>query len=318
MEFFTRTGKMAIGSRLRLLTAHLGDEAARIHEAYQIEFSPKWFPVFFLLAEDGEGAITEMAKTIGHSAASVSKLVNEMKKAGLVEGLPGQADKRRNVVTLTAKGKDLTEKLRLQWADVDAAVQGIMAEASHDLWAAIEEWEHLLESKSLLRRVQEERKRRESQHVRIVDYEPRYRTVFRDLNVEWISTWFKMEEADYKALDHPDEYIIARGGRIFVALYHDEPVGVCALIRMDDPAYGFELAKMAVSPRAKGKNIGWLLGCAAVDAATRAGASKLYLESNTILKPAIRLYEKLGFRKIVGRPSPYSRANIQMELDLTR
>lgn len=318
MEFFTRTGKMAIGSRLRLLTARLGDEAAQIHEAYGVEFSPKWFPVFFLLTEDGGGAITDMAKAIGHSAASVSKLVNEMTKAGLVEGLPGQPDKRRNVVTLTAKGHDLSEKLRLQWADVDAAVQGIMNEANHDLWAAIEEWEHLLESRSLLRRVQEERKRRESKDVRIVEYEPRYRTVFRDLNVEWISTWFQMEEADYKALDHPDEYIIARGGRIFVALYHGEPVGVCALIRMDDPVYDFELAKMAVSPKAKGKNIGWLLGTAAVDAATRAGASKLYLESNTILKPAIKLYEKLGFRKIVGRASPYSRANIQMELDLKR
>ncbi|RYD17729.1 MAG: MarR family transcriptional regulator, partial [Verrucomicrobiaceae bacterium] len=42
------------------------------------------------------------------------------------------------------------------------------------------------------------------------------------------------------------------------------------------------------------------------------------LESNTVLKPAIKLYEKLGFKKVVGRASPYSRANIQMELDLER
>lgn len=309
---------MAVGSRLRLLTTQLGDDVVQIHEAYGVEFSGKWFPVFFLLAEDGEGAITEMSKVIGHSAASVSKLVTEMTKAGLVEGIPGQADKRRNVVRLTEKGRELSLKLRDQWADVDAAVQGIMNEANHDLWAALEEWEHLLESKPLLRRVLEEKKRRESKDVRIVDYEPRYRTVFRDLNVEWISTWFKMEEADYKALDHPDEYIIARGGQILVALYQGEPVGVCALIRMDDPEYDFELAKMAVAPTAKGKSIGWMLGCAAADTARSLGASKLYLESNTVLKPAIKLYEKLGFKKVVGRASPYSRANIQMELDLER
>lgn len=46
------------------------------------------------------------------------------------------------------------------------------------------------------------------------------------------------------------------------------------------------------------------------------GASKIYLESNTILKPAIQLYQKLGFQKIVGRTTPYKRCNIQMELIL--
>jgi GNAT superfamily N-acetyltransferase len=73
---------------------------------------------------------------------------------------------------------------------------------------------------------------------------------------------------------------------------------------------------MAVSPKIQGKSIGWLLGSAVVNAAKELGASKLYLESNTILKPAINLYHKLGFKKIVGRVTPYERCNIQMELDL--
>jgi hypothetical protein len=33
-----------------------------------------------------------------------------------------------------------------------------------------------------------------------------------------------------------------------------------------------------------------------------------------MLKPAINLYYKLGFRKTSGPPSPYERSNIQMEL----
>jgi GNAT superfamily N-acetyltransferase len=99
-----------------------------------------------------------------------------------------------------------------------------------------------------------------------------------------------------------------------VALYDDVPVGVCALIKMDDPVYDFELAKMAVSPLAQGKNIGWLLGQAVIKKAKLLGASKLYLESNTILAPAINLYHKLGFQKVVGHATPYERCNIQMEL----
>jgi GNAT superfamily N-acetyltransferase len=101
-----------------------------------------------------------------------------------------------------------------------------------------------------------------------------------------------------------------------VALYNEEPVGVCALIKMKDPDYDYELAKMAVSPRAQGKNIGWLLGQAIVEKAKSLGAKKVYLESNTILKPAINLYHKLGFKKIAGHATPYERCNIQMEIQI--
>lgn len=152
--------------------------------------------------------------------------------------------------------------------------------------------------------------------VQIVGYEPKYQSAFKALNEEWISDYFVMEEADYKALDHPEEYILNNGGKILVALYKDEPVGVCALIKMDDPDYDYELAKMAVSPKAQGKSIGWQLGEAIKNTAREMGASKIYLESNTMLKPAINLYYKLGFQKVTGRATPYERCNIQMELNI--
>ena len=135
-------------------------------------------------------------------------------------------------------------------------------------------------------------------------------------NEEWISKYFEIEETETKALNNPEEYILGKGGKVFVALYNNEPLGVCALIKMNDPDYDFEMAKMAVSPKAQGKNMGWLLGQAVIRSAKELGASKLYLESNTLLKPAINLYYKMGFQKIAGRPTPYKRANIQMELVL--
>lgn len=152
--------------------------------------------------------------------------------------------------------------------------------------------------------------------IEIVNYEPAYKDVFRDLNVEWISSYFKMESSDYKALDNADSYILQNGGYILVALLNKEPVGVCALIKMDDPTYDFELAKMAVAPKAQGKRIGWLIGEAIKDKARSMGAKTLYLESNTILIPAISLYRKLGFIEVFGRNTPYERCNIQMALVL--
>ena len=44
------------------------------------------------------------------------------------------------------------------------------------------------------------------------------------------------------------------------------------------------------------------------------GATRVYLESNTILEPAINLYRKLGFKSVEGGASPYGRCNIQMEV----
>ncbi|WP_343706658.1 bifunctional helix-turn-helix transcriptional regulator/GNAT family N-acetyltransferase [Flavobacterium sp.] len=316
MEFFDKVGKSALGSRLRLMTATVTDDAAKIYELYGVDFVPKWFPVFYTLAEEREITITEIANEIGHSQPSVSKIIQEMITAGLIEESAKTDDKRKSNVVLTEKGVLISKKIKQQLEDIDVAIEEIIAESKHNLWAALEEWEFLLEQKSLIDRVREQKKKRESKDVKIVDYKPEYQEAFRALNVEWISTYFEMEEADYKALDNPEDYILKKGGKILVALYENEPVGVCALIKMNNSEYDFEMAKMAVSPKAQGKSIGWLLGKAIAEKAKELGAKKIYLESNTILKPAINLYYKLGFEKVFGLETPYKRCNIQMELVL--
>jgi len=314
MNFFDNVGPMAIGSRLRMLTEKITEDAAGIYQLYDIDMQPKWFPVFYVLSAGEEKTITAIAREIGHSHPSVSKIIAEMSDKGFVSESKDKTDGRRNMVRLSKKGKQIALKIQDQYADLTRAIEQISDQTTHNLWKAIAEWEFVLEQKTLLNRVSEERKKRESEKVQIVEYHPKYQTAFRALNEEWISAYFKMEETDYKALDDPEGYILKKGGCIIVALYDNEPVGVCALIKMNDPDYDFELAKMAVSPRAQGKNIGWLLGQAIIEKAKKMGAAKLYLESNTLLKPAINLYHKLGFVKIAGRATPYERCNIQMEL----
>jgi len=319
MDIFNKTGKMALGSRLRLLTAKVTDDAARIYELYDVDFSPKWFPVFFVLYDEGAKTITEIAEQIGHSQPSVTKIVKEMANAGLVKDNLKSNDKRRNVVGLTEQGAVVADKMiNVQCADIDIAIDGIIAEATHNLWEALAEWEFLLEQKSIYKRVEEQKKLRESKNVQIVEYEPQYHSAFKALNEEWLTTYFEIEDSDRISLADPKTYILDKGGKIYVALYKGEPLGVCALMKMDDPDYDFELAKMAVSPKAQGKNMGYLLAEKIISTAKGLGAKKLFLESNTSLKRAINLYQKLGFQKITGRISPYKRANIQMELDLTK
>ena len=153
-----------------------------------------------------------------------------------------------------------------------------------------------------------------SGRMKIVGYETRHQSAFKRLNVEWIETHWQLEAADHQALDDPQKHIIETGGHIFLALDDPEVVGTCALIRLTDIT--FELAKMAVDPSARGKGIGSALAAAVIEKARSLGAQELYLESNTILEPAINLYRKLGFEEFIGEPSPYERCNIQMMLDL--
>ncbi|MEY4382964.1 MAG: hypothetical protein RI995_506 [Bacteroidota bacterium] len=150
----------------------------------------------------------------------------------------------------------------------------------------------------------------------IISYRSEFKSAFKALNEEWITKYFKMEESDFKALDHAEKYIIQKGGQIFIALLNQEAVGVCALIKMNNSVYDFELAKMAVSPKFQGNKIGFFLGSAAIDYAKGVGAKAIYLESNTLLAPAIQLYRKLGFNEISGYPSPYQRVDIQMSLSI--
>jgi len=319
MDLFAKTGKMALGSRLRLLTAKVTEDAEKIYKLYDVDFTPKWFPVFFVLSQDGDQTITEIADQIGHSQPSVTKIIKEMTKAGLTKDNLKSTDKRRNVVGLTKKGKEVAVKMiNIQCADIDIAIDGIIAEATHNLWEAIAEWEFLLEQKSLYKRVYEQKRLRESKDVQIVAYEDKHQPIFKALNEEWISGTFGMEESDYKALDNPRKHILEKGGEIFMAIYNEKVVGACALIKMDDPDYDYEIAKMAVSPEMRGKNMGRLLMQAAIAKASDLGASKIYLESNTVLKAAVNMYYKMGFQKVTGRPSPYKRCNIQMELILKK
>ena len=151
--------------------------------------------------------------------------------------------------------------------------------------------------------------------VDVVPYEAAHREAFRRLNEAWISRYFRLEPPDLRVLEAPQEEILDKGGHILVAVRDGAPIGVCALLRVDGQT--FELAKMAVAEHARGLGAGYQLGEAAKTWARQAGASRLILESNTVLEPAISLYRKLGFTEFTGAPSEYDRCNIHMELRLS-
>lgn len=314
IELFEKSGILSLGSRLRWLSDMVTREAVEIYKLYGLEIKPKWFPVLYMLFKGKDHSVTGIAKAIGQTHPSVSNLVKDMVAAGLVEETKDGTDQRTTLVRLTEKGLELKPQLIKVSRDVRAVVADIDSKSTHKLWAAIDYWEKCMTEKSLLSRVAAEKNRRESRTIEIVDYCPDHLAVFKRLNIMWINSHWSLEAHDFETLSSPEDSILSKGGSILVALIDGVPMGVVALCRMENREYDFELAKLAVDPEARGTGLGEVICRAAIERAKSLGANKLFLESNTLLKPAINLYRKLGFTELKEYNPAYERGDIQMEL----
>ena len=130
-------------------------------------------------------------------------------------------------------------------------------------------------------------------NVRIELYNPEYKKDFVLLNTEWITKYFRLEESDLYTLNNIEEYILNKGGQVFLAIVNDKVVGCCALIAHPENQT-FEMAKMAVSPQAQGLGLGRRLGEILIQYAKDRGIKQIFLEGNTRLESSIILYRKLA------------------------
>jgi putative acetyltransferase len=152
--------------------------------------------------------------------------------------------------------------------------------------------------------------------VIVRSFQPGDEAAFRDINLEWIERFFAVEQKDRDVLNNPAKYILDPGGAILLAVDGDAPVGVVALVVMGEGSV--ELAKMGVRPEAQGRGAGRMLMAAAVAQAREMGMHRVYIETNSKLGPALKLYHDAGFRPLRETiPSPYARADVQLELFLT-
>ena len=150
----------------------------------------------------------------------------------------------------------------------------------------------------------------------VVTYRKEFKAAFEQLNREWIERYFVLEQADREIFSNPEAAVLAAGGQIFFVLDEDNQVqGTCAVLPHGEAS--FEIGKMAVAPAARGRGYGDLLMDAAVGFAMAAGARRVVIVSNTVLEPAIRLYEKHGFVRVpLTVEGRYRRANIRLEREL--
>lgn len=149
--------------------------------------------------------------------------------------------------------------------------------------------------------------------IEIVAFIPAHHQRFKEINEQWISARFVLEEEDIKTLANPDEYILKGGGKIFIALCDGYPVGTCAYLNFGKDTY--EMIKMAVDQNFRGLGIGKKIGEESLQKMKALGAKKIFLFSSTTgSAEAVVLYKRLGFSEVKLGESEFIRADIRMEL----
>ena len=152
--------------------------------------------------------------------------------------------------------------------------------------------------------------------IEIIPFDPKYSADFKNLNLDWLNRYFRVEPHDDEVLGDPEKHIIKPGGIIFFAREGKRILGTVALMKIDDNI--FELTKMAVTPQAQGKKIGQKLMVHTLEFAKEQGWKTLILYSNRKLENAIYIYKKYGFEEIpLEDNNPYGRGDIKMKLELS-
>jgi ribosomal protein S18 acetylase RimI-like enzyme len=152
--------------------------------------------------------------------------------------------------------------------------------------------------------------------ITITEYELKHQPFFEKFNRRWIEKYFEMEELDEFMLTYPEEAILIPGGAILMALCNGTVAGTVALRKVDNTTY--EFTKMAVDEKFQRKGIAQALSQASFKKAEELGAREVILYTNSILKPAIALYEKLGFKHVQSGFKEYKRSDVKMTITITK
>ncbi|MFN3842920.1 MAG: GNAT family N-acetyltransferase [Rehaibacterium terrae] len=312
MDFLSSQGALALGSRFKALSERLYDAADAVYRAQGSAMQARWLPLLKLLLERGPMPVGDIAREIGQSHSAVSQLATRLAREGWLSARGDRKDRRRRMLALTPKAEAELKALRPLWRAVRETVDETIAATGHDLLAALAAFERRLDAAPIHEAILARHQAAARRALRVVPFDPALREHFYRLNAEWLQKYFYLEQVDHEVLSNPEQRIIAPGGEILFALLDEEVVGTCALLQ-ESPGV-FELTKMAVTERHQGLGIGRRLLAAAIEAFRRRGGRELFLESNSRLQPALRLYASMGFQM---QPSPrpgshYQRADVYM------
>lgn len=143
-------GVLTLGSRLRRITDCMYLQADEVYRQADTDFQAAWFPVIFLLADQGVMGVKELAEHSRQTHSAVSQLLTRLTRKGYVEKV-GNADGRRSDFQLSNAGDALVVKLQPVWGAFIEALDHMLSHSDHDIMKAVADFEEQLIPDGLLK-----------------------------------------------------------------------------------------------------------------------------------------------------------------------
>lgn len=146
-------GLISLGTRMRRIGERLQADTQQIIDEMAIPVQAGQLPLLAAIRKLGPLSIGELAEALGVTQPGVTRSSALLVKAGYLEPSPVGEDKRRRVLSLTEKGRELMEVAeRDLWPRVEAAVGDLCGDLSEPLLSQLTLIEKGLTEMPLIRR----------------------------------------------------------------------------------------------------------------------------------------------------------------------
>jgi DNA-binding MarR family transcriptional regulator/GNAT superfamily N-acetyltransferase len=252
--------------------------------------------VIYELAQRAQTTATELGQELGMDAGYLSRIVRELEGRGLIERRPSDLDRRRQLLSLTDRGREA-------FAELDTASRG--------------------EIEALLVALPVEDQRRLEASMRVIERvlgagpEPRVPYLLRPPrsgDFGWVVHRHGVLYAEEYGWDETFEALVAeivadfirnfdpKRERAWIAERDGENVGSVFLVRHPEREGVAKLRLLLVEPKARGLGIGRRLVQECTRFARQAGYRAITLWTNSVLEAARRIYEREGYRLVHSEP----------------
>ena len=247
--------------------------------------------LLFEIGAEEAPTVHRLRARLGLDSGYLSRLLRSLEEQGLVAVEPDPADRRRRLVTLTARGRRTRRRLDDRSEQLAAGLLEPLSERQR------ERLSEALATADLL--VRAATVRLESVDPTDVDARTAVQHYFDELDRRF-ETGF-----DPGAGDDPELYRPPRGTFV-VARSDGDPVACGGVQPLDDTTS--EIKRMWVHDDWRGAGLGARMLRRLEDDARAAGYAVVRLDTNSVLTEAIAMYERAGYRTIERyNDNPYAR-----------
>jgi len=149
--YIAQAGGAALGARLRRLSERIDREVGALYAARGEGMEQRWFGTLDLLDRFGPLGVTQLAQALGVTHVAISQVRESLERAGLIRLDADPADARRRLLSLSAAGRALVDRLRPLWDALNNSARARDAEAG-GVVAILDQLEKALDSASVAER----------------------------------------------------------------------------------------------------------------------------------------------------------------------